>query len=79
MNLNYNNSLILKMVAILLVILSVTACNSRPSKYRKKKGCDCPKWNLRKVPLDNGIHATLYHHKAYGTNSPVNELNTIGS
>ncbi|MBP6311606.1 MAG: hypothetical protein WAR83_04440 [Flavobacteriales bacterium] len=73
------NSLILKTLIIILVILSVTSCNSRPSKYRKKKECDCPKWNHRKLPLDNGVHANLDHHKAYITNSQVNKLTAIGS
>ncbi len=79
MNIPKPNSLILKMVAIILVATSLTACNSRPSKYRKKKECDCPKWNHRKLPLDNGVHANLDHHKPYGANTQVNKLNTIGS
>ena len=30
----------------LALALLLGACASTPKKYRKKRGCDCPHWNL---------------------------------
>jgi hypothetical protein len=42
-----------------LAIIVATGCASTPSKYKKKKGCDCPKWNHRLTPSERPIHANL--------------------
>ncbi len=40
-------------------ILVVTGCASQPSKYKRKKGCDCPKWNMHDLPDQRGIRANF--------------------
>jgi len=30
---------------VLAIGLLAAGCASGPKKYRKKRGCDCPKWN----------------------------------
>jgi len=49
----------LKATVLLLVVGAALSCSSRPQKYRKKRGCDCPKWNHRHAPAPNGVHANL--------------------
>lgn len=44
---------------IVLAMIFATSCASTPSKYKKKKGCDCPKWNQRTTPSERPIHANL--------------------
>lgn len=44
---------------LLGAVIILTSCSSRPSKYKKKRGCDCPKWNLRTLPGERPIHANL--------------------
>jgi hypothetical protein len=46
-------------LTIALVMTFATGCASTPSKYKKKKGCDCPKWNHRLTPSERSIHANL--------------------
>lgn len=47
-----------------LLILVATGCRSQPSKYRKHKECECPKWNHRQLPREDGVHANLHGHSA---------------
>lgn len=54
--------------AALALILVLSACHSRPSKYKKKRGCDCPKWNHKAPSHDRGIHAILAPE--FGTPDP---------
>gem|GEM_PF-4187522 len=42
---------------LLLVGALVTACASQPKKYRKKKECDCPKWNQLRAEPGNSVRA----------------------
>jgi|694.fasta_scaffold02685_17 hypothetical protein len=49
--------LMLKLLAVLLVLGTLYGCRTQPRKYRKKRGCDCPKWNLHQVPGPQGVHA----------------------
>lgn len=56
--------------ATLLVVFGLfAACANQPKKYRKKRECDCPKWNLRQPPTGSQVHAIL--HSPGGTAVPV--------
>jgi hypothetical protein len=44
---------------VFAVTIVVSGCSSQPSKYRRKKGCDCPKWNMHGLPANKGIHANF--------------------
>lgn len=44
-------------ILFLLGLLLFTACASQPSKYRKKKECECPKWNMAKPVTGSPVHA----------------------
>gem|GEM_PF-2356164 len=46
-------------LVVALAAFLATSCASTPSKYKKKKGCDCPKWNQRLTPGERPIHANL--------------------
>lgn len=48
-------------VALVLLFVLFAGCSSQPSKYKRKKDCDCPKWNRIEQPGDRGIHAILGH------------------
>lgn len=49
----------IRMGLLMLVAMAMfPACATQPSKYRKKRGCDCPHWN--RLPAEGqGIHAHL--------------------
>lgn len=42
---------------LLLIGYLFTACASQPKKYRKKKECDCPKWNRIQSEPENSLRA----------------------
>ena len=47
------------MAVLLFVAVFSTACgSSKPAKYRKKRECDCPKWNQLPAPV-NGVRAGI--------------------
>lgn len=47
------------MAALLFAMVLVTGCGtSKPAKYRKKRDCDCPKWNQVPTANPTGIHAS---------------------
>jgi hypothetical protein len=48
-------------VALALLVTLFAACSSQPSKYKRKKDCDCPKWNRIEQPGERGIHAIFGH------------------
>lgn len=41
----------------LLMLVLLAACSSQPAKYRRKKECDCPKWNRAVPPPGNSERA----------------------
>lgn len=48
------------MAVLLLATLFLTACgSSKPAKYRKKRECDCPKWNQVPTANPSGVHAMV--------------------
>lgn len=50
--------MIFRLAATLLLVGSlVTSCASQPKKYRKKKECDCPKWNQLQAEPGNSVRA----------------------
>jgi hypothetical protein len=49
--------LLIQLLAALLVLGTLYGCRTQPRKYRKKRGCDCPKWNLHQAPGPQGVHA----------------------
>ena len=42
-------------ILFLLTVLLLVSCASRPSKYKKKKGCDCPKWTRSDLPSKQSL------------------------
>jgi hypothetical protein len=45
---------------MLIVAFSLlAACATQPKKYRKKRGCDCPQWNMRSMPDGSPVRAIL--------------------
>ncbi len=48
------------MAVLLLASLFLAACgSSKPAKYRKKRECDCPKWNQVPNADPSGVHAMV--------------------
>lgn len=48
------------MATLLLVTLFLAACgSSKPAKYRKKRECDCPKWNQVPAANPSEVHARV--------------------
>jgi|GEM_PF-3473642 len=37
----------------------LVACSSQPSKYKRKKECDCPKWNRMAPAPGKSVRASL--------------------
>ncbi|MBK9177224.1 MAG: hypothetical protein IPM46_13005 [Flavobacteriales bacterium] len=53
---------------LVLAMAIFSACATQPSKYRKKRGCDCPQWN--RVPdAGEGTHAR--HALVAPTSEPI--------
>ena len=52
-----NDPSISRKTLFILGLFLFTACATQPSKYRKKKGCDCPKWNMAKPVAGSPVHA----------------------
>jgi hypothetical protein len=46
---------------LLLAALLAAGCASspKPRKYKKKRGCDCPHWNLVPAAPQGAVHAGL--------------------
>ena len=55
MSKNEGRNLFTGLVAAFLLL---QACNSQPAKYRRKKECDCPKWNRVAPAPGNSAHAS---------------------
>lgn len=53
-----NPPLLRTLVLGLSVICVLASCgSSKPAKYRKKKDCDCPKWNHVDPKPGSSVHA----------------------
>lgn len=47
-----------KVMLLLVCATMLGACSSgKPAKYRKKRGCDCPRWNHAPGPVHDGTRA----------------------
>jgi hypothetical protein len=44
-------------LGVLLAACLLVSCASQPSKYKRAKGCDCPKWNRVAEPAGNSVRA----------------------
>ncbi len=51
---------LLSLLALPMALL-IACGSSKPAKYRKKRECDCPKWNHVPTRGATGVHAFTPH------------------